>query len=260
MAEAKNTSKTGTSTKVEPKYKLPELPKVDINTLTTEQLEFYNQEKALIEQCIELAKKLDVDGNYIPLASEEPAYDRLMGTDTVARAVVVRDPSKGKTPTKILRHPPGRRLYWSTPALREQTGWDELHPVQYNDPIGREIEKYISEVPEMLRGSQKREGYIRRGDAVLAWVDEGIYVARQNEREDKSYSRIRDAAAHENINLSAGRAHTIGEGLQDEVRPRQGFVPGNKSGRDAAADAESPVTPNRGETRRRILPGAGDTF
>jgi hypothetical protein len=243
--------------KEKPAFEIPELPKVDLDTLTPEQLAFYKEEKEMIELCVQLAGKLEKDPKYIPLASEEPAFDRLMGTDKIEAASVIRDPSRGRAPTKILCHPPGKRLYWSTPRLRDETGWNNLHPVTYEDPIGREIMRYVPEVPKMLEGSQKREGYIRRGDAVLAWIEEGIWKARQQQREDRSFQRVEEVAQHENV--SANGAKTYGEGLRDEPRPMRGFIPGKRSGRQAA-EAHSEDAPNQGEVRKRILPGAGEKF
>lgn len=240
------------------KFTVPSLPKVDIKDLTVEQLEYYHTEKAAIESCIELAKKLEVDEEYIPLASEVPAFDRLMGTDQIERAVVVRDPSRGKNPTLILQEPPGKKLYWATPKLRDDLGWDHLVPVMFDDPIGREIERYLPEVPEMLAGSAKREGVIRRGDAVLAWIDEGIWEARQKHRVTQSYQRINQVANAEQVPIRGGGAHTIGDGLQPEGRPRQGFAPGTRSGRDVAESEGG--APAHGHTSKSHVPGAGEKF
>jgi len=240
------------------KFTVPSLPSVDIKDLTVDQLEFYNEEKSAIEACITLAKKLEADEEYIPLASEVPAFDRLMGTDQIEKAVVVRDPSRGKNPTLILREPPGKKLYWATPKLRDDLGWDHLVPVTYNDPIGREIDRYLAEVPEMLAGSEKREGVIRRGDAVLAWIDEGIWEARQKHRVDASYQRVNDAVSAKQQSIRGGGAVTIGDGLVNQPRPRKGFVPSTRSGRDVAESEGS--APAHGHASKSHIPGAGEKF
>jgi len=239
------------------KYKLPEMPDVDIDTLTPDQLALYHSEKVLYEECLLLVPKLDEDPDYVPLASEMPAFDRLMGTDKIASAKVVRDPTLGKNPLNIICHPPGKRLYWANPRLRDEMGWNNLHPVKFDDFIGREIEKYVPNVPEKLAGSQKRDGLVRRGDAVLSWIDFGIWQSRQDDRTRMANQHIQEAADQENRAIRRG-GQTFGEGLQDQERPARGFAPSTVSGREAAE--REGRAPRDGHLRKRLLPGAGERY
>lgn len=155
------------------------------------------------------------DGS-VALPEDRPAS---MATDEeIAKAQVIRDPWSGQDALKILRHPPGKHLQWICPNYRERRGMRGWNPVRYDDAIGRELDKYITEPPSRMEGLIELGDVVRRGDVVLAWIDEGIYNARIQQGRAKAHRAITSNAARGNKKFGM-HGQSVGDGLQDDQDP-----------------------------------------
>jgi hypothetical protein len=99
-------------------------------------------------------------------------------------------------------------------------GWTA---VQHDDAIGRELHLYVTDPPSRMEGSAKQDNIVRRGDAILGWIDEGIWLARQNRRVDKSNRALMKDKTQQQFGPN-GR--TYGDGVSDDPRPRERSAPG----------------------------------
>ena len=150
-------------------------------------------------------------------------------SDEVERARVLRDPWAGTNAMEILRHPPGKRLRWINPETRKQSGMRGYTPVRHGDAIGRELPKYIKEPPSRMEGLAEISEVVRRGDVVLAWIDEGIARAREQANRDK-INRTNRSNADWAQREYGQHGRTTGPGLRDDpdpsfrARPRRGIV------------------------------------
>lgn len=199
---------------------------------TTEDLEAQLAELKAKEA--ELKKKVKATQPEAPKESTPLPQDRLASEITeeeVARAQILRDPFDSRNSLKILRNPPGKVLRWLSHSYREVRNMRGWTPVYYDDAVGRELGRYIGEIPpRRMDGSAALDNVVRRGDVFLAWIDEGIWLARQVRRERTAEERI--SAHRSKIQKPIGEhATTVGDGLQDdkvnrfkEVRKAPGFV------------------------------------
>jgi hypothetical protein len=151
-----------------------------------------------------------------------PSDDRLASDATeeeVARAEVLRDPYDSKITTRILRHPPGKHLNWVNPLTADHRGTMKGYvPVKREDPIGRELHRYLDEPPKRMDGLAKIDEYIRRGDLILCWIDIGIWNERQFAREREAARRVGGQAKQE----SYGRhGRSTDKGLEIDKKPYQ---------------------------------------
>jgi hypothetical protein len=168
------------------------------------------------ELTIEVKKQINSD--YQPLASE-------IDGDAIASLSMLYDPSAGFTPVDFIAHPPGYKLYWADERLREERGWNQLVPVTFDDPIGRELSRYLPDPPKKFAATQKRDNRVRRGDAVLAAIPIGIWDQRQLRRTEKAARGVEASKNSQPISSngkSVGRVE--GQGISHTPRPRRGFV------------------------------------
>ncbi len=150
--------------------------------------------------------------------------------EEIERAQVVRDPWAGRNALQILKHPPGKRLQWISPEYRKRRGMRGWAAVQHDDAIGRELHLYINDPPSRMEGLADIGTVVRRGDVVLAWIDEGIFRARLRQGQDKANRRLADGATRGNSPIGK-HGRTIGQGLSDDAdskyrraKPAPGFI------------------------------------
>lgn len=130
----------------------------------------------------------------------------------------------GVNPHFIKKHPPGKRLSWKNPKIRNGTrGWRGWVPVEYDDEYGLQLSDFIADPPAKMEGSAQQDNYVRRGtDSILCWIHEEIYMARQAKRESKALHK--QAAANNNRNQVLGvGVETFGEGVTVEGQAPGGF-------------------------------------
>lgn len=182
----------------------------------------------------------------IPLPEDRKASEST--ADEVERALVVRDPWAGRNALQILRHPPGKRLRWISPTGREGRGMRGYTAVRYDDAIGRELDLYIVEPPSRMEGLTEIGAVVRRGDVVLAWIDEGIAVSRERDVRLRTSRGTRTAMARGQKEFGP-HGRSIGDGLEDDPdpsyrqRPAPGFVSPKRAAdyrANAQGDARNP--------------------
>jgi hypothetical protein len=180
--------------------------------------------------------------------------------EEIERARVLRDPWAGSNAMEILCNPPGKVLRWINPISRAGRGMRGWTAVRYDDPIGREIDKYIKEPPNRMVGLAEISEVVRRGDMVLAWIDEGIQLARRDAIFSKNHRATLAAADHGQREFKGGRS--IGGGLRDDPdhgyreRPRRGMVSQqrlNDYRSRARGDARNPDDKQIRVTGRRLF-------
>jgi hypothetical protein len=194
--------------------------------------------QAQLEAEVEAAKP-PAPTDSTPLPSDERLASEAT-EDEVARAQILRDPFDTKNALKILTDPPGKKLRWLSVVYREMRNMKGWQPVRYDDPIGREIHKYIGEPPSRMFGSAEQDALVRRGDVFLAWIDEGIWLERQRKRSAEASRKI---SPHQTKVQNQIGLHgvTTDPGLQQDANPYQlvrkapGFVmPTEQAYRDRA--------------------------
>jgi hypothetical protein len=150
---------------------------------------------------------------------------RAEGTYAGPQPKVYHDPYDTTNPHKILHHPEGKKLSWKNPNIRDRQGWKGWEPITWDSEVGKNIEKYIPSPPAKMVGIEKQDNYVRRGtDSVLAMIDEEIWMARQQKREDKALRKQLAANARANAAIGNG-VETFGDGVQSDPRPAGGFKP-----------------------------------
>ena len=138
---------------------------------------------------------------------------------------IYHDPFDSENPHKILAHPDGKVLSWKNPRVRADRGMRGWVFLTWDSEVGRNIDKYIASPPAKMAGIEHQDNYIRRGtDSILSMIDEEIWLARQNKREEKALRKQRAANARANRALAEG-VETFGDGVTDERRPVGGFKP-----------------------------------
>lgn len=177
----------------------------------------------------------------------------------IERAQVLRDPWAGQDALEILRHPPGKRLQWISPQYRERRGMRGWEPVRHDDAIGRELHLYINDPPSRMEGMAQLTEVVRRGDVVLAWIDEGIYQSRRDTSLRKANRNLNQATQRGNQPVGKfGR--TTDEGLRDDpdskyrYKPRPGMV-SPRTGADYRNQAKGTVHDDRIAVEGRRLFG-----
>ena len=154
---------------------------------------------------------------------------------------VYHDPFDCKNPHKILKHPEGKILSWKNPRIRQDKGWKGWEPITWDSEIGKNLASYINDPPAKLEGISKQDNYVRRGtDSILSQIDEEIWNARQQKREDKALRKQLAANATANGAIGNG-VETFGDGVRKESPPAGGFKQG----------VEAPLAP--GAHRRHML-------
>jgi len=134
-------------------------------------------------------------------------------------ATLIHDPFANKNPMKFLKHPEGKRLTWANPVFREMHGLRGLKYVTYDSEIGRNLDKYLVDPPLKMEGSVKQDNFVRRGDAILAYLPYGIWKARQIARVENANRQI-DKNSHKTNRQLNEEAGTFGKGLQRDTNPR----------------------------------------
>lgn len=193
---------------------------------TTEVADLATLESKLAElkqQAAELEAQAEAAKPATPTDSTPLPVDRLASQaedEEVARAEVVRDPFDATNALKILMDPPGKKLRWLSLAYREGKGMKGWTPVERDDAIGRELHRYIAEPPARMVGSADMDNIVRRGDVFLAWIDRGIWQARQNKRVSEAHRRISPhvSATQERY---GNHAMTTDAGLKRDSNPYQ---------------------------------------
>lgn len=192
----------------------------------------------------------------LPKESTPLPEDRLASEATeaeVARMEILRDPYDSRGALKILKNPPGKVLRWLSTLYRETRTMRGWQAVRYDDAIGREAERYIGVVPVRMEGNSKLDAVIRRGDVFLAWIDYGIWKARQDRREDEAARRI---GRHRTKLQEAYGPHgsTTDAGLQrdanpySELRKAPHFVMPDDYRKQAKGTHEDPVIKVKGQS------------
>jgi hypothetical protein len=127
-------------------------------------------------------------------------------------------------PLTILKNPAGKVLGWKNPNLRNGSrGWRGWVPITYDSEIGQHLNEYINDPPAKLDGTATQDNYVRRGtDSILCWIDEDIFKARQQKREQKALAKQLAASGAQNSVLREG-VSTFGDGVRYEERPAGGF-------------------------------------
>lgn len=99
-------------------------------------------------------------------------------------AEVLRDPYQDHSPYSIKKHPEGRRLYWKSIDKIKRSGFDGWTPVQRGDGIFEELDEYINDSP--LKYSNTADGGVRRGQSILCWKPDGMWLARKKANADRA--------------------------------------------------------------------------
>lgn len=179
-------------------------------------------------------------------AEEDPGPTRF-GV-RVKEGQVLRDPFSTQNPHQIRKHPPGKRLHWCNPAVRDRRGWRGWVPVRYDDEIGKNLGLYITDPPTRMEGVAGIDGYVRRGsDSILCVIDEEIWLSRQINREAKQRKRVdpHRKGGGDRV-LRDGTVMIDGGGLEDSKRPPGGFRfrhEGSRGRSDLAPDVIDPNDP-----------------
>lgn len=136
----------------------------------------------------------------------------------------------GVNPHIVKKHPQGKILSWMNPNIRNSShGWKGWVPIEYDDEYGQRLSEFISDPPAKMQGGAQQDNYVRRGtDSILCWIDEEIYLARQEKRERKALHKQMAANNSRNRQLGPG-VETFGDGVQIE-----GSVPGGFKSRKGA--------------------------
>jgi hypothetical protein len=150
--------------------------------------------------------------------------------EEIERAKVVRDPWAGQNAMKILVHPPGKHLQWISPDYRERRGMRGWTAVRYDDAIGRELHRYVTDPPSRMEGLVELGSVVRRGDVVLAWIDEGIFQSRILKGQEKANRNLRKGAGRGNQRIGE-HGQSTDDGLRDDSNPRYRTRPGTVSPR-----------------------------
>ena len=127
-------------------------------------------------------------------------------------------------PLHIKKHPDGKVLSWINPNIRNGSrGWRGWVPVNYDDEYGSKIEEYLSDPPAKMEGTATQDNYVRRGtDSILCWIEEEIYLARQEKRERKALYKQLAAQNLRNVTIMKG-VETFGDGVTVEQTLPGGF-------------------------------------
>lgn len=144
---------------------------------------------------------------------------------TLKEGTVISDPYSSQSPVTFKAHPPGFRLSWCNPRIRNQIGWNGWTPVTYDSEIGENLDLYLNAVPARLEGVSAQDNYVRRGStSILCFLPEGVWLHRQMEVERKGRARQHlDADSGTDIRNPDGSVIISGEGLVSQERPDGGF-------------------------------------
>lgn len=125
-------------------------------------------------------------------------------------------------------YPNGAVIQWKNPMYRERRTWRGWEPFEWGDEYtgqnGELLSKYIPDPPQALRGPDRIDNYVRRGDVVLARLDKNIFLARQEKRFRDSQARSGKATSDKRTVLADG-VEIYGPGATDSRRPSGGFRP-----------------------------------
>jgi len=136
-------------------------------------------------------------------------------------------------PLIIKENPEGKILSWKNPNVRNTRGWQGWTPVQYDDEIGRELDRYVNNPPPQMEGTATQDNYVRRGtDSILCWIDKRIWDTRKRKALDKANRRTQMASGAGNTTLMRG-VSTFGEGVRTTASSRDG-------GKSAAVNQSNP--------------------
>jgi len=150
-------------------------------------------------------------GESLPEPDVEPLYE---------------DPFEDQSAHKIITNPPGFRLGWKNEELRcGSRGWRGWIPIEYDDEIGRELDKYIQCPPTRMEGSSQLDNKVRRGDTILCKLPEEIWLARQHKRVKKDAMRQGVASNARNKQLMPG-VITTGKGVSKDSAANHNAVHG----------------------------------
>lgn len=133
------------------------------------------------------------------------------GSD-VKEPQILHDPFDAKNPHKIIADPPGFKLGWKNPVYRDgHRGWRGWQAVEHDSEIGRNLKRYLLDPPRRMEHAV--DNYVRRGDSVLCYIDEEMWLARQNKRLERANKHASEHAkdlrvdrpGDPNPTLSSGR-------------------------------------------------------
>lgn len=94
---------------------------------------------------------------------------------------ITSDPFDPKNPFRIIDHPEDWQLSWRNPDYRNRRGWMGWIKVEWDDDIGRDLHKYLNEVPERMEAAI--DNYVRRGDTILCKLQKRYYKEREARRQ-----------------------------------------------------------------------------
>jgi len=165
---------------------MPDKTKNDIK------LELLRNENAKLEaEVSDMKESLDESTSRIAKLDEkvQQVLDMLPEEDEQSPKIqdmaVIIDPFENQDPHVFLAEPPGLKLGWLNPVLREQhTGWRGWVAVSYDDPIGMELDKYMLDPPHRVAHSV--DNLVRRGDVVLAVLPIELWEKRRQEAAAKA--------------------------------------------------------------------------
>lgn len=169
------------------------------------------------------------------IAALEGHIDGLANTDdgmvtrfgvTLKEGTVISDPFSTQNPVSFKKHPPGLRLSWCNPIIRNQIGWNGWKPVTYDSDVGELLDEYLAAPPARLEGAADQDNYVRRGKtSILCTLDEGIFLYRQLATERKSAERMARQEGGNTVDYvrADGSVVISGEGLVPQERPQGGF-------------------------------------
>jgi hypothetical protein len=191
-----------------------------------------DQETALEKENTQLKEDYEVLANqFATLSDRIAAMESMIQSQTEQGAYAGPEPTMyhdpfdaDVNPHHIKKHPEGKILSWKNPNIRNSTrGWRGWVPITYDDEYGSQLSEYIDDPPAKMEGSSDQDNYVRRGtDSILCWIEEEIYMARQQKRESKALRK--QLAANNNRNQVLGRGvETFGDGVQVEGTPAGGF-------------------------------------
>lgn len=152
------------------------------------QLEKDNLAKAkLLEEASELISQYE---DQIALGADTPALDATTAPTkdapsserSLREPELLSDPYSRHNPHQPVSHPAGKRLSWKNAKYRASRGWEGWVKVEWDDDIGKNLHRYLNEVPDRMDGAV--DNYVRRGDVILCWLPEVYYLSRQKARQE----------------------------------------------------------------------------
>jgi hypothetical protein len=139
---------------------------------------------------------------------------------------VLYDPYEVQSPFRIIgdippdnEFPEGQALRWLNPRLRDGGKWMGWELLQWGDKYtgeqGEKLHGLISDRPARMKGPDRMDSYITRGDSVLGRLDKRIWHSRQVKRELEDARRRGELNSKEPIKLADG-VYLTGDGIKKD--------------------------------------------